>query len=231
MSNKPTKPNYYLMKVANDQNEHPSLEEIPGILLSRNLGKQNVSAMEGYNKLLFTISLNNGKIVLSTRHSLDPKPPPTSADPAHGSYRCVMIKSNSASPIPLEFNPNEWFSYRETFQAEVPNFKAICDEETKLGWTKLHDNKIVTKKTVTMKKVQIIPPILVTSFLEAPNNLPETILSHFLDTIERETDIDADKIPTSIEDKKNLHCLRSNQCGPVIALTCSREDVHVIILA
>ena len=55
-----------------------------------------------------------------------------------------------------------------------------------------------------MRKAHIIPPFLVIPFLEAPNNLPETILSHFLDTIERETDIldvfDADKIPSSIED-------------------------------
>ena len=160
--------------------------------------------MEEHKNVLFTISYHNKKIILSTKHSLDTDPPLTIEFSPNGSHRCVLIKSNSAPPIPLEFNPNDWFSHRESFQAEVPNFKVISDEETKQGWKKLQENKTVTRKTVTLKKVHIIPPFLALSFLEAPNNLPETILSHFLDTIERETDIldvfDADKIPTSIED-------------------------------
>jgi hypothetical protein len=150
MPNNTTNHNYYLMKVANDQNNHPSFDEIPEILSSRNLGKQNVTAIEKYDKEIFTISLNNKKVILTSKHSLDPNPPPTIGAPTCGAYRCVLIKSNSSTPIPLEFNPNDWFSHRESFQAEVPNFKAITDEETKLGWTRLQENKTVVKKTVTM---------------------------------------------------------------------------------
>ena len=191
--------NYFFLKTISDQKESPTPEEISNILTTRNSGKNNVSIIEKFDGDLFVISLHNKKIVMTTHHSEDKNPSPNMPSGEDGVHRCILVKSNKASPIPLEFDPSEWFSKRAHFQADVPNFKAIIEEDNKKGWTDLFSSKTITKNTVTTKKTHIIPPFLATSFLEAPDKKPETVLSSFLDTLERETDIfekfDADTLP------------------------------------
>ena len=197
------KGNYFFLTTIADQRDSPNPEEIQNILTTRNTGTNNVKSIEKFDRDIFVISLQNKKIVMTTHHSRDENPTPNIVVGTDGVHRCLMVKSNKTTHIPLEFDPSEWFSKKAHFQAEVPNFKTIIEEDPKQGWKELFTSKTITRNTVTTKKTQIIPPFLANSYLEAPEK-PETVLSNFLDTLERETEIfkksDADTLPSSIED-------------------------------
>ena len=159
--------------------------------------------MSDHNNILFTLSLQNNKISLTTSHSFDANPPSyISSD--KGTHRGLLIRNNSANPIPIEFDAELWFSGKAVFKAEVPSFKNISEKESRKEWGSLFKCKTTTKKSVSIKRSHIIPPFLAVSFLESTSKNPASILSTFPDTIERETDIfekfDADELPPPIEE-------------------------------
>ena len=127
------KHNYFFLKTIADQKDSPNPEEIQNILTTRNTGANNVTSIEKFDKDIFVISMHNKKIVLTTHHSKDKNPTANIVAGVDGIHRCLLVKSNKTTPIPLEFDPSEWFSKKAHFQAEVPNFKIIIEEDSMGG--------------------------------------------------------------------------------------------------